>query len=233
MAGVGEKLKKAREAKGLSLQQVHEETKIHIKTLKNIEEGQLQRLPSMIYAKSFIKEYSEFLGLDSNEILKQFFNKPGSKDAKLELIIEEKKLPPFKPVQVRTIAIGAIGLIAIFSIFSLVFSRPHKEGVQPAAKKEVTRQKKAKSAAKTARKLDLVVKAKNDCWLLIKADRKLLFDDVLPKGSVEQWTAKNSFSLRISEGRSVELSLNEKPLGSPGSGFIKELKITHKGISRK
>ena len=65
-------LKTTREAKGLTLEIVHEATKIPMDALRAIEEGYSVRILSPFYYRGFIKIYSEFLGLDAQEMYKQY-----------------------------------------------------------------------------------------------------------------------------------------------------------------
>jgi len=61
MNTVGTMLKDARVAKGISLGEVEKQTKIRIKFLEAIERDAYHVLPSPIYAKGFVKNYSEYL----------------------------------------------------------------------------------------------------------------------------------------------------------------------------
>jgi cytoskeletal protein RodZ len=65
-------LKTTREAKGLTLEIVHEATKIPMDALKAIEEGYTVRILSPFYYRGFIKIYAEFLDLDVGEMYKQY-----------------------------------------------------------------------------------------------------------------------------------------------------------------
>jgi len=65
-------LKTTREARGLTLELVHEATKIPMDALKAIEEGYSSRILSPFYYRGFIKIYAEFLGLDPGEMYKQY-----------------------------------------------------------------------------------------------------------------------------------------------------------------
>lgn len=65
-------LKSTREAKGLTLDIVHEATKIPMDVLKAIEEGYSVRILSPFYYRGFIKIYAEFLGLDVGQTYKQY-----------------------------------------------------------------------------------------------------------------------------------------------------------------
>jgi cytoskeletal protein RodZ len=72
MRTVGEMLREARERKSLPLEAVEEGTKIRLKFLKAIESNDFTQMPSLSYAKGFVKNYSEFLGLNSRTVLAFF-----------------------------------------------------------------------------------------------------------------------------------------------------------------
>ena len=68
----GEILKAARLKRSLTLENVEKEIKIRAKFLRALEEGDLATFHSTAYARGFLKNYSEFLGLDSALILALF-----------------------------------------------------------------------------------------------------------------------------------------------------------------
>ena len=68
---VGARLKEARIAKGLSLESLQETTKIQKRYLAAIEEGNFHILPGKFYARAFIKEYADAVGIDPNELLEE------------------------------------------------------------------------------------------------------------------------------------------------------------------
>jgi len=65
-------LKNTRETKGLTLEIVHEATKIPMDALRAIEEGYSVRILSPFYYRGFIKIYAEFLGLNVQEMYKEY-----------------------------------------------------------------------------------------------------------------------------------------------------------------
>ena len=92
MEPIGEKLKKARLEKGLTLEEVHRKTKIHLNVLKAIEEGSLVNF-SPVYIKGFLKIYCKFLGIEYSDSLfdhKQI--QPSLKPA-----AQEKIKMPYRP----------------------------------------------------------------------------------------------------------------------------------------
>ncbi|MFP3508348.1 DUF4115 domain-containing protein [Peribacillus sp. SIMBA_075] len=69
---LGNRLKEAREAKRLSLEDLQELTKIQKRYLIGIEEGNYSMMPGKFYVRAFIKQYCEAVGLDSEEIFEQY-----------------------------------------------------------------------------------------------------------------------------------------------------------------
>ncbi|ABS22670.1 helix-turn-helix domain-containing protein [Bacillus cytotoxicus] len=72
MTELGQKLKEAREAKGLSIDQLHEITKIQKRYLVTIEEGDYSILPGTFYVRAFIKQYADAVGLNGEELLVEY-----------------------------------------------------------------------------------------------------------------------------------------------------------------
>lgn len=62
----------ARRRKGLSVTDVERATKIRARFIEAIESDRYDSLPSESYAKGFLKNYSEFLGLNSTVVLAFF-----------------------------------------------------------------------------------------------------------------------------------------------------------------
>lgn len=66
----------AREAKKLSLEDVSKGTKVHINILKAIESDNIKNM-GIVYAKSFLKIYSHYLGLNTEEVMNLFHENLG------------------------------------------------------------------------------------------------------------------------------------------------------------
>src|SRR3989344_4071170 len=72
MKTVGSILEQARAAKNITLEEAEKVTKIRAKFLEAMEADDYSQLPSISYAKGFVKNYSEYLGLDSKTVLAFF-----------------------------------------------------------------------------------------------------------------------------------------------------------------
>ena len=92
LEGVGPKLRRAREARGLELAEVAAETKIPIRHLEVIERGAFGELPARTYAIGFTRTYARMLGLDDNEMTNLVREELGDVHA-----LRPERVPGFEP----------------------------------------------------------------------------------------------------------------------------------------
>ncbi|MFJ8063754.1 helix-turn-helix domain-containing protein [Psychrobacillus sp. NPDC096426] len=72
MTELGARLKEARLAKGYSIDDLQEITKIQKRYLAGIEEGNYATMPGAFYVRAFIKQYAEAVGLNGDELLETY-----------------------------------------------------------------------------------------------------------------------------------------------------------------
>jgi len=66
----GERLRRLRKAKGLSLEQVHQITKIHVRVINALEEDKIDEI-SPVYVKGLLKIYCNLLGADPKDFTEE------------------------------------------------------------------------------------------------------------------------------------------------------------------
>ena len=66
---LGQRLKAAREARGLSLADAAHETRVPAQRLQHLENDNIAAFGSMAYARAFLKLYSAYLEVDADEVL--------------------------------------------------------------------------------------------------------------------------------------------------------------------
>jgi curved DNA-binding protein CbpA len=68
----GEVLKKLREARGLSLQEIAHKTRINSAYLLSIEEDQVQALPPEVYLRAYLNQYAQALHLNADSVTRGY-----------------------------------------------------------------------------------------------------------------------------------------------------------------
>jgi cytoskeletal protein RodZ len=72
MTNFGASLKRARESKGISLDQIAAETRISTRFLKAIENEEFNLLPGGIFNKGFVRAFAEKVGLNPDETVAEY-----------------------------------------------------------------------------------------------------------------------------------------------------------------
>lgn len=74
MKNVGDLLHQKRKEMNLSLKEAENATSIRIAYLQALEDGEMHKLISPIYAQGFFKQYAAFLGMDGEQIVRDHPN---------------------------------------------------------------------------------------------------------------------------------------------------------------
>src|SRR5215831_19285475 len=72
MTNFGASFRKARESKGISLDQVSHETRISIRFLAAIENEEFSALPGGIFNRGFVRSFAEAVGLDPDQAVADY-----------------------------------------------------------------------------------------------------------------------------------------------------------------
>ena len=112
--GVGARLHAAREAKGLTLEQVAAETRIPQRHLLALEAGDFSKLPGRTYAVGFARTYAKAVGLDQDQIGAEV---RAELDAKREDGYRPASFEPGDPARVPS---RALGWFAAFAVLLLI-----------------------------------------------------------------------------------------------------------------
>jgi cytoskeletal protein RodZ len=252
MESTGARLKKIRLEKGVSLEEVRKKTKLHLNILKAIEEDSLVDF-SPVYIKGFLKIYCQFLGVDPKgyipdykepqvkvEYVSDFREKPLPLLKKTSLL----KLPSLKTIRIKTktIYIFILMLVFIVGLFNLgkITSLKHNllskrteaataSGSSIKNKAEIT--KAGESSSLKIIRLD--IHAKENCFINVKTDGRVMFQNILRKGKSETWQAINKIEVSLNNAGAVELEVNGKRISSLGrrGQAIKNILITKEGLS--
>ena len=79
-----------RRNRGLSLEQISQSTKITVRALQAIEEGEFKKLPGGIYDTSYIRQYARAIEFDESELLAYYHSSTEVKPDNLPINPEKK-----------------------------------------------------------------------------------------------------------------------------------------------
>ncbi|MGG1574366.1 helix-turn-helix domain-containing protein [Fictibacillus sp. NRS-1165] len=165
MTELGNFLREKREEKGLSLEQLQTETKIQKRYLQAIEDGRYDILPGSFYARAFIKNYSETVGLNFEEVFSQFENDiPKAEKEPTEFVprSERNKQPLDGKDSVITVWLPKVLIIAVIlalliSVWAYLANRGNDGADSKDANKPASVElDKSKNAANTDKKKDSI-----------------------------------------------------------------------------
>jgi len=100
MGGFGDRLRREREMRGITLDEIMESTKIARRHLEALEKEQFDQLPGGVFNKGFVKAYARFLGLDEDQAVADYSavaNEQPEPEDKFPLEVHEKPDPDLNP----------------------------------------------------------------------------------------------------------------------------------------
>ncbi len=69
MAGIGDTLRSTREHRGLTIEQVAQDTRISVRFLEALEAEHFEELPAPVYVRGFLRSYANYLKIDPQPLL--------------------------------------------------------------------------------------------------------------------------------------------------------------------
>ncbi|HJE26537.1 helix-turn-helix domain-containing protein [Limosilactobacillus pontis] len=174
---IGKKLQAARQAKGYTLDDLQQITKIQKRYLIAIEDEKFDELPGDFYVRAFVKQYANTVGLDGDDLLKEYEDDlPKAKTAEYSDHIAqavESRASQHKTIgnpvsksrkYVPTIIITVVIILVLAAIWFTAIARSHRDSSTRIDNSSVSvsgeSRKKASSSSKKATKKPAVAALK-------------------------------------------------------------------------
>jgi cytoskeleton protein RodZ len=227
-------LKALREAKGLSLQDIFESTRISVTNLKAIENAQYQLLPAPVFARTFIRSYAGVIGAESEILL-----------ASYEKYLKSVNAPPaqeketgrawLKPgghgKRIGWLVSAAMAVIVV--TFLVYYNRPGPEiaatptappvqmapDMKPAVQPEIPKPVSEK-------KYHLFMEASEPVWIRILEDGNRSEQMILQAGETLERFVDEPFTLDIGNAGGIAITFQGKSIGNVGKrGQVVHLRL--------
>jgi cytoskeleton protein RodZ len=234
---LGEKIKQAREARGITISEVAEQTRISGLYLESIENNDYRGLPGGIFNKGFVKSYAKYVGLDEQEALKDYANliaEQGetnieeTKTYRPEVLTDDRNGSSSLPTIIFAVII--LGLLA-WGAFALVnYLRENQNSAATNTAANSNKAGNSNSNSSSASPTPQPMPASNEIKVEFKAltekinvkstiDGKESTADVLP-GTPATYTGQQSVRLRYYRGFTadkIQLTINGKVIAAPAA----------------
>ncbi len=246
MATFGEKLRRERELRGVSLREIAEATKISVRFLQALEQDRIEILPEGIFRRAFVRQYAKYVGLDADRIVAEFLYTQGNETEAGPTKLRRFVVPP------GTLPVAAGLSLLVWLAFpwngaarrdepapsaaSRPVSIPREHVYPPAATPEpipvATQGEPSLSVQSKHAGLVLTLSAKQDCWVSVSADGAPVLDRVLSAGETQTLEAHGEIVLSVGNAGGLSFRVNDRPgvpLGKSGE-VKKNIVITRQNL---
>jgi cytoskeletal protein RodZ len=216
----GERLKRERELREVSMDELSKATRISNRFLQALENENWGQLPGGVFGHGFVRSIARYLGLDEEALLAEYDLARAEKQPSPPPKPEERIPSPPKWIPAAALLVALLLLVILFFVGRYGWHRFTAYRASKHSRANATAPQSQGDAASSGAPLDLAVSASAVAHVRILADDKLIFDKEIPAGETLRFTAKQRFDVSASNSSAVLLELNGKalaPLGAPGA----------------
>jgi cytoskeleton protein RodZ len=130
---VGQRLREAREAKGLAIEDIAAQTRIPTRHLSSLETSEWDKLPAATYSIGFAKNYAAAVGLDRNEIGEQLRAEMGGGRLAAAALPEVYEAADPARTMPKGLVIGALALLVVVVLALTWLNNRSLEADEPVA----------------------------------------------------------------------------------------------------
>lgn len=232
---LGEKLRQAREERGISLTEVAEQTRISPQYIESIERDDYKPLPGGIFNKGFVKSFAKYVGVDENEALADYLNviaeKEGQDDEDLKTYKPEVLTDDYSSRSMIPTILGAVIILGLMTAGILYFLQYRNESPQPVASTSTnTNSSNTNTAAPTTAgvsspdmaTLKVEFKALGQPVSLSATNDGKLSSNVVTAGSTTLFEPKEALKLSYSRtlANFVQLTINGRAISLPAQPLV-------------
>jgi cytoskeleton protein RodZ len=178
---VGERLRAAREEKGISLDDIAAQTRIPLRHLESIEAADWDKLPAPTYTVGFAKSYAAMVGLDRVEIGEQLREEMGGQ--RFATTSSAEVFEPADPARTmpKWLVIGAVAAVILLVVAMSWLNRRSLQPDQPVAEAPAATapapapSPAAPAPAPAAAEGTVVLTALEPAWIQVTDQGKSLF----------------------------------------------------------
>ena len=214
----GDRLKREREMRGVSLEEISTATRIGTRFLEALETEQWDRLPGGVFNRGFVRAVARFLGLDEEDMVAEYAL--ATNDQREVAVWALSPPAPLPRRNWRPWLVGAIGIVLVamawFAWNRFGYLLPWSAGPDPATPHstvtapppEVPPAQPPSPASSEITPLELKVDAGSTAEVTILADGKKVFEGRMKPNDKLKYYAQDSFEVSANNSNALMIELN-------------------------
>jgi cytoskeleton protein RodZ len=242
MADIGTSLREARMRARIDITEVESATKIRARYLRAIENEEWDALPGPVYVKSFLRTYSDYLGLDSRMLVDEFkrrYERPGEYEPRSVAALHRERDRAARGPLVPNWALIGLVLVAVVVALYIVGSntgkspKPATTATHPLATHHVAKRPRrhvAPPVVARAVTLQLVPTAQVYVCLVDGHGKKLIPGQIFNAGQTIPTETAGKLLLTLGNN-GVSMKVNGKPVTVPPSSAAIGYRLTPTGMT--
>ena len=239
----GERLKRERELREVTLEEVSKATRISERFLQALEDEDWAKLPGGVFGRGFVRTVARYLGLSEEALLAEYDLARGENAVPAPAKPEDRipSPPKWVPIVALVVILFLVAGLVVGGIYGWRKWKAHRLAKQVHSISLQPTFEPIHAATATTLPLQLSVSTSSTTHGRVSADGNVSLDADLSAGENRHFTAAMQFEVSASDSSAVLLELNGvmmPPIGTPGSsGKIvlkaKDLKQVSGGASQR
>jgi cytoskeleton protein RodZ len=228
----GERLKRERELREVSLDELTKATRISLRFLNALENEDWDRLPGGVFGHGFVRTIARYLGLDEESLLSEYDlaraeRFPPTQTKQVERIPSPPRWVPALAVFVLLLSLVGLIYLGRYGWHRFTASRPLQSSASASTQ---TNPQSGNSSAHGGNPssiaadpansvLDLSVSTSAATRVRVLCDGKLQLDAEIPAGETRHFFAEDQFEVSAGDSSNVVIEMNGvamAPVGTPG-----------------
>jgi len=218
-ASLGELLRQGRLRQRLSIAECAKRTHISSRYLEALEEEHWSELPSESHRLGFLRLYSRFLGVSTDEALSLYRERTTGNPSPVESVHEKKRdgqtpSPSWYPGSwMQALGLFVLVLLVAWTLYHGINKRlfePHYQSLIRLPPRFKQARLVVTHQAATPQRIRIAATA--DSWLRVEENHHLLFEGILPSGASKEWSGAGPFQFKIGNVKALSVFWNDQPV---------------------
>jgi hypothetical protein len=214
----GERLKRERELREVTLEEISKATRIAPRFMEALENEQWERLPGGVFGRGFVRSVARYLGLNEEGLLSEYDLARGESANPPQAKPEDRipSPPKWLPLAAGALVVALLAGLFFAGRYAWKAYQARRAGKKSSATVSLPPEMAPAAVQAATAPLELAVAATNATRLRVLSDGSVAYDADVAAGESRRFSASDRFEVTAANSSAVLLELNGRPVPSPG-----------------